>query len=324
MRAYRLEAEGQMSRGSLVEMSPESLSAGDTLIRTQYAGINYKDALAGQGRAPIATSLPINCGIEAVGHVVESASDLLPPGTPVIAHGMGLGVARDGGLAGYLRGDAEWIMPVPKGLSQLEAATVGVAGFSAAMAVDRLESLGVEPDRGPVAVTGATGGVGIQAVAMLARLGYEVVAISSKPEAGEDLRALGASDVIAPPEASNRMIENARWAGAIDTVGGDLLAWLLRSAAPEAAIASIGNAGGNRVPTSVMPFILRGVTLTGIVGNAPPPLRRRIWERIGTDLRPPKVSAIARVIDPEEIDETMADMIAGKTRGRSVVMFCGG
>tara|TARA_R110002020_G_scaffold239934_3_gene452501 strand:- start:608 stop:1549 length:942 start_codon:yes stop_codon:yes gene_type:complete len=313
-----------MSRGRLVQMSPDALSAGDTLIRTQYAGVNYKDALAGQGKAPIATSLPINGGIEAVGHVVESTSDLLEPGQAVIAHGMGLGVARDGGLAGYVRGDAEWIVPVPKGLSQLEAATVGVAGFSAAMAVDRLESLGVEPDRGPVAVTGATGGVGVQAVAMLARLGYEVVAVSSKSDAGEELRALGASEVIAPPEASNRMIEPPRWSGAIDTVGGDLLAWLLRSAAPEAAIASIGNAGGNRVPTSVMPFILRGVTLTGIVGNAPPPLRRRIWDRIGTDLRPPRVSSIARVIDPEEIHDTMGEMISGRTRGRSIVAFCGG
>jgi putative YhdH/YhfP family quinone oxidoreductase len=324
MKSYRLEADGKMSRGSLVRMDREALSSGDTLVWVLYSGINYKDALAGQGKAPIAKALPLNCGIEAVGHVVESDDPAFEPGQAVIAHGMGLGVARDGGLADYLRADAEWLVPLPKGLSLLEAATIGVAGYSAALAVDRLESLGVEPDSGPIAVTGATGGVGSQAVAMLARLGYEVVAVTSKTDAGDLFRTLGAADVIAPPEASDRMLDKAIWAGAIDTVGGDVLAWLLRSAKAEAAVAAIGNAGGNRLPTSVIPFILRGITLTGINGNSPPALRRRIWERLGTDLRPPRISSIARVIEPEEIDATMAEMIAGRTRGRAVVAFCGG
>lgn len=324
MRAYRLEADGKKSRGRMVEMAQEDLTPGDTLIQVQYSGINYKDALAGQGKAPIAKTLPINCGIEAVGQVVESGDPDFAPGRAVIAHGMGLGVDRDGGLAGYLRADAEWLVPLPHGLSLLEAATIGVAGYSAALAVDRLESLGVEPDRGPVAVTGATGGVGSHAVAMLARLGHEVVAVTSKTDADDRLRALGAAEVARPPEASDRMLDKGVWAGAVDTVGGDVLAWLLRSAAPEAAIASIGNAGGNHLPTSVIPFILRGVTLAGINGNSPPPLRRRIWERLGSDLRPARIPDIARVIDTEEIDETMAEMIAGRTVGRAVVAFCGG
>lgn len=323
MQAYRLEADGKTSRGRMVEMSRDDLSPGDTLIRVQYSGINYKDALAGQGKAPIAKHLPINCGIEAVGQVVESADPTLEPGRRVIAHGMGLGVDRDGGLAGYVRADADWIVSLPKGLSKLEAATIGVAGYSAALAVDRLESLGVEPDSGPVAVTGATGGVGSHAVAMLARLGYEVVAISSKPGAAAHLKALGAADVQAPPEPSDRMLDKGIWAGAVDTVGGETLAWLLRSARAEGAIASIGNAGGNRLPTSVIPFILRGVTLAGINANSPAPLRRRIWARLGTDLRPARISDIAYVIDPGEIDATMARLIEGRSTGRAVVAFCG-
>lgn len=323
MKAYRLEPEGKLSRGRMVDMDTAELSPGDTLIRVAYAGINYKDALAGQAKAPIAKNLPINCGIEAVGRVEESSDPDFPAGTVVIAHGMGLGVERDGGLAGWVRAEAEWLVPLPDGLSPLEAATIGAAGFSAALAVDRLESLGLEPGRGPVAVTGATGGVGSHAVAMLAHLGYEVVAVSSKADAEAELKDLGAARVIPPPEPSDRMLDKGLWSGAIDTVGGDVLAWLLRSAAPEAAVASIGNAGGNHLPTSVIPFILRGITLTGINGNSPPRLRRRIWTRLGTDLRPPHISSIARVIDTEEIDATMAEMIAGRTRGRSVVAFRG-
>lgn len=321
MQAYRLEPEGKLSRGRLVEMGRDALSAGDTLIRVQYSGINYKDALAGQGRAPIAKNLPINCGIEAVGRVVETTDPGLREGQAVIAHGMGLGVDRDGGMADYVRADASWLVPLPAGLSPLEAATIGAAGYSAALAVDRLESLGVEPDGGPVAVTGATGGVGSHAVSMLAKLGYEVVAVSSKPDAEAGLKALGAAEVVAPPDPSDRMLDKGVFGGAIDTVGGDVLAWLLRSAKPEAAVASIGNAGGNHLPTSVIPFILRGITLTGINGNSPPPLRRRIWERLGTDLRPARISSIARVIDPGEIDSTMDEMIAGRTRGRAVIAF---
>lgn len=325
MKAYRLKPEGKLSRGELVRMNRDELSAGDTLIRVSYCGINYKDALAGQAAAPIARHLPVNAGIEAVGEVVESTGGFRP-GQMVIAHGMGLGVDRDGGMADFVRADAAWLVPLPPGLSPLEAATIGAAGYSAALAVDRLESLGIEPGGGPVAVTGASGGVGSHAVAMLARLGHEVVAVSAKtdPESVAALRALGAEDVVQPPAPSDRMLDSATWAGAIDSVGGDVLAWLLRSAKPEAAVASIGNAGGNRLATSVIPFILRGITLTGINGNSPPPLRRRIWARLAHDLRPARISDIARVIDPDEIDATMAGMIAGTTRGRAVVAFCGG
>jgi acrylyl-CoA reductase (NADPH) len=323
MKAYRLEPEGKLSRGHVVDMDPAALSAGDTLIRVQYAGINYKDALAGQGKAPIAKTLPINCGIEAVGQIVESANPDLQPGQTVIAHGMGLGVDRDGGLAEYVRADAAWLVVPPKSLSALEVASIGVAGFTAALAVDRLESLGVEPENGPIAVTGATGGVGSHAVTMLARLGYHVVAVTSKQDAQCDLLALGASEVIQPPTPSDRMLDQGVWAGGIDNVGGDVLAWLLRSAKMDAAIASIGNAGGNLLPTSVIPFMLRGVTLTGINGNSPPELRRRIWARLGSDLRPARFSSFARLIEFAEIDAYMAEMIAGRTKGRAVVAMCG-
>jgi len=321
MKAYRLTAEGKLSRGALSDMETCALSPGDTLIRVRYAGLNYKDALAGQARAPIATALPVNAGIEAVGEVVESADPAFAPGQVVIAHGMGLGVSRDGGLAEYVRAESEWLVPLPEGLDGWQAAALGVAGFSAALAVDRLEGLGLTPGAGPVAVTGATGGVGGHAVAMLAGLGHEVVAVTSKPEAEDNLRALGASEVIAPPAASERMLDKGRWAGAVDTVGGAPLVWLLRSAAPGAALAAIGNAGGNRLETSVIPFILRGVTLTGINANAPPALRRRIWHRMADDLRPADPARFARTIPPEEIDTAMALLVEGRNTGRVIADF---
>ena len=322
MKAYRLEADGKRSLGRMARMEKEDLTEGDTLIRVQFSGINYKDALAGQGKAPIARHLPLNCGIEAVGQVVECASGAFDPGQTVIAHGMGLGVERDGGLAQYLRADAEWLVPCPPTLSALEAASIGVAGFTAALAVDRLEALGVTPESGPVAVTGATGGVGGHAVTMLARLGYEVVAMTRKTGAQEALAALGAAEVIAPPDPSERMLESGRWAGAVDNIGGDVLAGLLRSTRQNGVVASIGNAGGNRLPTSVMPFILRGVTLTGINGNAPPALRARIWARIASDLRPARFLTQVQLIEFDEIEGFMADMVAGATRGRAVVNLC--
>ena len=323
MKAYRLEADGKRSRGRIVKMSPDALSAGDTLIRVQYAGINYKDALAGMGKAPIARTLPLNCGIEAVGQVVESSSPDLEPGQTVIAHGMGLGVDRDGGLAEFVRADAEWLVVPPKGLSALEAAGIGVAGYTAAVAVDRLQTLGVTPESGPIAVTGATGGVGGIAVAMLAGLGYQVVAVTRKEQARADLLALGAADVMVPPDPSDRMLDGARWAGAVDNIGGDVLAWLLRSTLQDGVVTSIGNAGGNGIPTSVMPFILRGVTLAGINGNSPPALRRRIWARIGDDLRPSRFLSQINLIDLDNVETHMAQMIAGTSRGRAVVALCG-
>lgn len=321
MKAYRLEAHGKLSRGRLVDMEAGSLTPGDTLIRVLWSGINYKDALAGLGKAPIVIRLPVNCGIEAVGEVVRSDSGDLVPGDIVIAHGMGLGVDRDGGLAEMVRADADWLVPLPPGLDPLESASLGVAGFSAALAVDRLETLGLEPGAGPVAVTGSTGGVGAHAVAMLAGRGYEVVAVSSKPDAGDMLRDLGAADVILPPEPSDRMLEKSRWAGAIDSLGAGALSWLLRSAAPGATIASIGNAAGNDLKTTVIPFILRGITLCGINANAAPALRRRIWSRMAGDLRPVAPSANTRVIAPGEIDSAMERMIAGRSMGRTVVSF---
>ena len=276
MKAYRLEADGKLSRGRIVDMGEDELSPGDTLVRTLYSGINYKDALAGRGAAPIARKLPINCGIEAVGRIVESADPEFEPGQMVIAHGMGLGVDRDGGMAEYLRANADWLVPLPDGLSPRQAATLGVARFSVGLAVDRLEALGVQPADGPIAVTGASGGVGNHAVAILAKRGFEVVAISAKEDARQHLIALGASDFRKPPEASDRLLEEGVWAGAIDAVGGGVLSWLLRSSKAGAVVASIGNAGGNLLSTSVIPFILRGITLTGINANAPRALRRRI------------------------------------------------
>ena len=322
MKAFRLTGDEKRSEGALTDMERDALDPGDVLLRTHFAGLNYKDALAGTGSAPIARRLPVNAGIEAVGEVVESRSNAVQSGDMVIAHGMGLGVERDGGLAEYLRADAEWLVPLPDGLSPIEAATLGVAGFSAALAVDRLESWQAAPDGGPIAVTGASGGVGALAVAMLARRGFEVVAVSSKPDAAGRLTALGAARVVAPPEdAGRRTLAKAEWAGAVDTVGGATLAWLIATCRPGGMIASIGNAGGNDLATSVIPFILRGITLSGINANSPAPLRRRIWSRLGSDLKPQGLDALRTDLAPEDIADTMRAMIDRRSSGRSVVRW---
>lgn len=323
MRAFRLEETTEGPRGRLIDLDQAALTGGDTLLRTHYAGINYKDALAGTGRAPIARMLPLNAGIEAVAEVVESADPGLGPGTMVIAHGMGLGVDRDGGLADALRADAEWLVRLPESLGPREAAALGVAGYTAALAVDRLEQHGVQPGAGPIAVTGATGGVGSHTIAMLHRRGFEVEALTSKPEAAPYLRDLGATRVASPPTPSGRPLASQTWAGAIDSVGGPVLAALLKGLCTDGLVASIGNAGANGFETTVLPFILRGVTLAGINANSPPKLRRRIWSRIGGDLRPDDPAKGLRLITPDEIGVAMAEMVAGRSQGRAVVAFAG-
>ncbi|MCC5970005.1 MAG: YhdH/YhfP family quinone oxidoreductase [Pararhodobacter sp.] len=320
MKAYRIEQDGKLGRGAIVEMEVSALDPGDVTIRTQLAGVNYKDALAGLGRAPIIRRYPCNGGIEAVGAVVESRDARFAPGDRVIVHGRGIGVSHDGGFAEMLRVPGDWVLPLPDGLSALEAATLGVAGYSAALAVDRLETLGVTPESGPVLVSGATGGVGSLAVAMLARRGYAVTALSSKPDDGF-LRGLGAQAVIALPEPSGKPLEREQWAGGIDAAGGPVLEWMLATTQAGGVVASIGNAAGIALNTSVLPFILRGVTLTGINADSDMPLRRRIWARLAGDLKPAGLSAMARLIGLADLPGYMDEMLAGRITGRTLVRF---
>ncbi len=322
MKAYRIEDTENGPRGTVVAMEPDALDAGDVVISTRHAGINYKDALAGTGKAPIIRRYPCNGGIEAVGQVETSASDRFRPGDWVIVHGRGIGVSHDGGFAEKVRVPADWLVRLPDGLTPREAAIFGVAGHSAALAVHKLEELGVTPDRGPIAVTGATGGVGSLAVGMLARRGFSVTAISSKTDQEAFLRGLGASAVRTPPaEETRKPLEGAEWAGAVDTVGGPQLEWLLRTTAPQGVVTAIGNAAGIGLKTTVLPFILRGVTLAGINSDTPMELRQLIWNRMAGDLKPDGLDALGREIALEALPAYMDEMIAGRIHGRTLVTF---
>ena len=322
--AFRLtEQPDGNSLGALVDMPIDALDAGDLLVEVHYAGINYKDALGGLGKAKVMQRLPCNGGIEAVGVVRESRDPAFREGDAVIVHGRGIGVRHDGGLAGMLRVPTEWALALPEGLTAREVAIVGVAGHTAAMSIEAMESNGLAPSRGPVAVTGATGGVASIAIDMLAQRGYEVVAVTRKNEATDYLLGLGAARVIAAPDpaAKSKPLEAATWAGAIDAAGGPMLAWLLRSMAQQGCVAAFGNAAGIALNTTVLPFILRGVRLLGIVADSDMPLRRHLWQRTATDLRPRHIETIGTLIKPADIVPAMQAMLDGRTRGRHIVDF---
>ncbi len=323
-RAYRLSAEPDgSSRGQIVDTCLDELDAGDLVIKTAFAGVNYKDALAGNGVAKVMQRLPCIGGIEAVGRVISSTSKDFAVGDAVVVHGRGIGVKHDGGLAEYVRVPAEWVVHIPAGLSLLEAATLGVGGHTAAIAIDMMEANGLSPERGPVAVTGASGGVASLAIDMLAGRGYEVVAVTRRRESEAYLRKLGASRIVATPEKSERgkALEAGQWAGAIDTTGGHVLSWLLRTMKPHGTVATCGNTAGIELQTTVLPFILRGVRLLGIEGNTEIPYRKKIWDREASDLRPRHLSYIGGVITLEELPALFDRMIAGQSRGRQVVAF---
>ncbi|MBF9033871.1 acryloyl-CoA reductase [Rhodobacterales bacterium HKCCE2091] len=321
MKAYRIEQDGKVGRGAVVEMDPADLDSGEVTIRTRFSGVNYKDALAGLGGAPIMRRYPCNAGIECVGEVETSTDPRFVPGDAVIVHGRGIGVSHDGGLAELMRVPGDWILPLPDGLSPREAATLGVAGYSAALAIDRMEALGLEPGGLPVAVSGATGGVGAFAVAMLAGRGHEVVALSSKPDAGGYLAGLGAAEVIAPGDLGQKPLEKAAWCGGIDAAGGPVLARMLAGTDKGGVVASIGNAAGIELSTTVLPFILRGITLTGINADSEMDVRRRIWSRLADDLKPPRLHDWAATIPFDDLPALMRRMLDGQTTGRTIVAF---
>lgn len=323
-KAYRLtEQPDGRSRGQVVSTCISDLDDGDLVIKTAFAGVNYKDALAGNGVAKVMQRLPCIGGIEAVGTVAMSKSTLFSIGDVVVVHGRGIGVSHDGGLSAYVRVPATWVIHVPPGLTMLEAATLGVAGHTAAVAIDLMEANGLTPECGPVAVTGATGGVGSLAIDMLAGRGYEVVAVTRKGEASDYLRMLGATRILLMPNLTDlkKPLESPQWAGAIDATGGHVLAWLLSTMAPYGTIATFGNTAGIELKTTVLPFILRGVRLLGVVSNTDIPYRKIIWEREAADLKPSHLSEIANIIDFDQLPALMDRMIAGTSTGRNVVAF---
>lgn len=320
-RAFRIHNENDQVRGALVDATLDELSPGDVVIRAAYSSVNYKDALAGTGTGKILRRFPLIGGIDVSGVVDSSADSRFQPGDQVLVTGYDLGVQHDGGYAGCVRVPAEWVVPIPTGLTLFEAMVLGTAGFTAGLAIVRLEQMGLRPGSGPVIVTGATGGVGSVAVAGLARLGYEVTAMTGKDAEHDYLRRLGAQHVLARTsvEMGTRPLEKALWGGAIDVVGGDTLAWLTRTTNYWGVIASTGLTGGVELRTTVMPFILRGVSLIGIDSvMCPMNIRRLVWQRLADDIKPP-LEDIARTITLDELPEAFATVLAGKARGRFVV-----
>jgi NADPH2:quinone reductase len=322
-RACRVFREEGEVRARLVTMSVDELSPGGVLIRTRYSGINYKDALAVTGKGRIMKSFPLNAGIDVAGEVEESSDPRFRPGDAVFANGMGLGESHDGGFAEYARLPADWVMPLPEGLTLRESMALGTAGFTAAMCLHRMEENGQRPELGPVVVTGASGGVGSLATSMLSARGYEVIAVSGRPEQHATLRDIGASEVCTPEalELGTRSLESARFAGAIDNVGGELLSHLIPHIRPFGNVACVGMAGGAELSGTVFPFILRGVSLLGISsGNCDMDLRRRLWERLGGDLKPPALGKlVTQTAGLEEIPELAANLVRRQASGRIVV-----
>lgn len=321
--AFRITNDAGTVRGSVVQVTLEDLSPGDVVIKAAYSSVNYKDALAATGTGGrIVARLPIVGGIDVAGTVASSRDVRIREGDDVLVTGYGLGVSHDGGFAGYARVPADWVVPIPEGLTPRSAMALGTAGFTAGLAIVRLERNGLRPDQGEVAVTGATGGVGGVAVGALAALGYRVTAITGKDDQADYLRGLGAGAVLlrGAIEMGTRPLEKARWAGAVDAVGGELLAWLTRTTGPWGSIASTGLTGGVELQTTVMPFILRGVSLVGVDSvQCPMDLRVEVWRRLATDMTPRGLESMVREIGLDGLPDAFATLLAGKARGRFVV-----
>jgi acrylyl-CoA reductase (NADPH) len=320
--AYRIVNDDGRIRGGVVDAALEELSPGDVLIRAEYSSVNYKDALAATGTGKVVRRFPIIGGIDVAGTVESSSDPRFGAGDPVLVTGYDLGVAHDGGYAAYVRVPGDWVVPIPDGLSRFDAMALGTAGFTAALAVVRLERQGLRPDQGPVAVTGATGGVGSIAVAALARLGYAVTAITGKDDQHEYLRGLGAAAILSRTtlDLGTRPLEKATWSAAVDAAGGDVLSWLVRTTMPWGGVASTGLTAGVDVRLTVMPFILRGVSLIGVDSvTCPMDLRRETWRRLATDMKPPALESIATVIALDALDGAFETLLAGRARGRFVV-----
>jgi len=322
-KAFRIHDEGGKIAARFEQLHLEDLSDGDVLIRVSHSSINYKDALAATGAGRILRRYPLIGGIDLAG-VVESSSDArYAVGAAVLVTGCGLSETHDGGYAQFARVPGEWVIPMPPGLDAHTAMGLGTAGFTAALAIHRMEQNGQTPAGGRIAVTGASGGVGSIAIDMLSTAGYEVVAVSGKSRAAEYLKELGAAEVLSREQLDlgGKPLEAVRFGGAIDNLGGAMLSWLTRSVDFWGNIASIGLAASPELGTSVMPFILRGVTLIGINSSATPrKWRLGVWQRIATDLRPRHLDRIiTRTIDFEELPAAFRAYLDGGITGRTVV-----
>jgi len=322
-KAFRIRQDNDGYRAGIEALPVPAPGAGQVLIRVAYSSVNYKDALAGTGQGKILATFPLVGGIDAAGIVDTSGDGRFTPGNPVLVTGYGLSFDHDGGYAEYLEVPGDWVVPMPPGLDPRNAMILGTAGFTTALAIHRMQVNDQRPELGPVLVTGATGGVGAIAIDILGHLGYEPVAVSGKQELHGWLRELGAAQILGRDElpGGKRPLEKARWGGALDTVGGEMLAQITRTIEPEGNIASIGLAGGPELKTTVMPFILRGASLLGINSvQVPHQLRTRLWTRLATDWGPPHLERIlTTTVGLEGLPEVFEAMLAGKTHGRILV-----
>jgi acrylyl-CoA reductase (NADPH) len=320
-KAYLIEGSPEAVRSGFTRLAQAQLDPGEVLVRLQYASVNYKDALAATGKGRIIRRFPCIGGIDAAGLVESSESPRFRKGDAVVVHSHGFGVSHHGGFAQWARVPADWVNHVPTGLTPLDAATIGVAGYTAALAVDLMLLNGLAPGRGPILVNGATGGVAGIGIDLLAQLGFEVVAVTGKPEQAAYLKELGAASVIASSElqTGSRPLESAQWQGAVDSLGGEPLAGIIRTTQKDGVIASIGNAAGIAFSSTVMPFILRGVRLIGVNSDNDVPTREHLWQRLATDLRPRHLERIRQLVPFDDLPRVIDDVIAGRNSGRNVI-----
>lgn len=312
----------EITERPLMELPP-----GEVLVRVAYSSLNYKDALAANGHPGVTKVFPHVAGVDAAGVVVQSGVYEFVPGDPVLVTGFEMGANRWGGLAEYVRVPQDWVLPLPRGLSLRESMILGTAGLTAGLCIQALEHHDILAGVGPVVVTGASGGVGSVAVSILGKLGYEVTAVTGKASAYEYLKRLGAREILGRQDMddrSGRPLLSARWAGAVDTVGGNILGTILRATRHFGCVAACGLAGGNELPVTVYPFILRGITLTGVdAAWTPLPVRHEIWARLAGSWKPEHLEEIARPIELADVPERVNDLLAGRVQGRMLVRIGG-
>jgi putative YhdH/YhfP family quinone oxidoreductase len=320
--AFRIHSDDAGYRSGIEQVSLDDLAPGEIVIRTAYSSVNFKDALAGTGQGRILRRFPLVGGIDVAGHVVASTDPKFGEGDAVLATGCGLSETRDGGYSEYARLEARWAIPLPQGLDLRESMILGTAGFTAALALYRMLDNRQTSELGPLAVTGATGGVGSLAVDIFSRAGFEVHAISGKPAHADYLREIGASEVLGRDAlATTRPMETARFGGGLDNVGGPMLASLLAQVAPYGNVASAGLAASPALDATVMPFIIRGVSLLGIASaGTARDIREAVWQHLASDWKPAHLDRICtREVALEQLPDVFVTMLAGGSLGRTLV-----
>ncbi len=327
-RCYLVDKHDEKIVASIVDRDLHDLPAGEVTISVRYSAINYKDALAATGHPGVALQLPLVPGIDAVGTIFESSSADFKTGQRIIVKGADFGTRTFGGWSDCIRVPSEWCYAIPNGLDELQAVTLGTAGFTAAQCVDQLIKHGIEPDSGPIVVSGSTGGVGILAVMILAKLGYQVVASTGKEHQLSWLKEHGASDVISRSDLddrSKRPLLSSRWAGAVDTVGGNTLSTILRQTRLSGCVTACGLVAGSELDMTVFPFILRGVTLQGIdSGNTTRQASERIWNLLANEFKTDSPQNLATIINLEQVPQAVSDVLAGNVSGRMVIALNNG